>query len=394
MSHYDVVVVGGGINGAGVAQAAAAAGYSVLLLEKSSPGAGTSGASSKLIHGGLRYLESYEFHMVHESLYERAILLRNAPELVKIKPFFVPVYKGMRRPPWMIRLGLSLYAVLGGLGRNNRFRSVKKDEWGSLDGLKTDELKAVFCYKDAQTDDSELTKAVVASAVSLGAETAIPGRFLSARIDSPACDVEYELDDQKHSCTATTIVNAAGPWINKVLDHIEPQQQQVPIDLIRGSHIVVNQETKQGMYYVESPRDGRAIFLMPWHDNTTMIGTTETKFKQHPDNVQPLQHEISYLLNIACYYFPRFQQIRPTDLVDSFAGLRVLPSKDGHVFHRSREVVFTTDRPKQPRLINIYGGKLTTYRATAQKTLKKILPTLPESKPRADTRQLPLQPVD
>ena len=393
MSHYDVVVIGAGINGAGVAQAAAAAGYSILLLEKTAPAAGTSSRSSKLIHGGLRYLESYEFHLVRESLYERAILLRNAPELVKLRPFFVPLYKKARRQPWLIRIGLSLYAVLGGLSRDNFFRTVGKNKWDSLDGLATNKLKAVFCYNDAQTDDRELTKAVIASAVSMGAETAIPARLLSARFDSPACEIEYELDGQKYSCTATTIVNATGPWINEVIDSIEPKQIKLPIDLVRGTHIIVNQPTKKGMYYVESPRDGRAIFIMPWHDDTTLIGTTESKFRRHADTVLPLPHELSYLLNVACHYFPRFQQVRPTDLVDSFAGLRVLPHKGGHIFHRSREVILTTDRQKKPRLVNIYGGKLTTYRATAEKTLKRILPTLPESKPRGDTRQLPLQPV-
>lgn len=394
MSHYDVVVIGGGINGAGVAQAAAAAGFTVLLLEKTAPAAGTSSRSSKLIHGGLRYLESYEFHLVRESLAERAILLRNAPELVRLRSFFVPVYKKARRPPWLVRIGLSLYATLGGLSSDNLFRAVGKNEWGSLDGLTTDGLKAVFCYKDAQTDDHQLTKAVIASAVSLGAETAIPARLVSARIDSPASEIEYELDGQIYSCTATTIVNATGPWINEVIDYIEPKQDKLPIDLVRGAHIIVNQPTRKGMYYVESPRDGRAVFIMPWHDDTTMIGTTESKFRRHPDTVLPLPRELSYLLNVACHYFPRFQQVRPTDLVDSFAGLRVLPRKDGHVFHRSREVILTTDRQKKPRLVNIYGGKLTTYRATAEKALAKILPTLPDSKPRGDTRQLPLQPVD
>src|SRR5690348_5504075 len=144
MSQYDVIVVGAGIHGAGVAQAAVAAGQKVMLLEKESPAHGTSSRSSKLIHGGLRYLESGQFHLVRESLLERALMLKNAPELVRLRPFHIPLYQDTRRKPWQIMLGLSMYSVLGGFKRGCRFGMINRSEWSQLDGLKTDNLKAVF----------------------------------------------------------------------------------------------------------------------------------------------------------------------------------------------------------------------------------------------------------
>src|SRR6204780_15197 len=179
MQEYDVIVVGGGIHGAGVVQAGAAAGHSTLLIEKCALASGTSSRSSKLIHGGLGYLESGQFSLVRESLRERAVHLRIAPDLVELKPFFIPVYKDTRRRPWQLRLGLSMYALLGGFDASTRFGTVPKEEWQELDGLDTRNLQAVIRYHDAQTDDARLTRAVVESARSLGGELAVPARFVS-----------------------------------------------------------------------------------------------------------------------------------------------------------------------------------------------------------------------
>ena len=164
MRTFDVIVIGGGIHGAGVLQAAAAAGYSALLIEKSALASGTSSRSSKLIHGGLRYLESGQFALVRESLHERAVHLRIAPDLVELKPFFIPVYGQTRRRPWQLKLGLWIYALLGGFDASTRFGSVPRREWSELDGLETRGLDAVIRYYDAQTDDAQLTRAVVESA--------------------------------------------------------------------------------------------------------------------------------------------------------------------------------------------------------------------------------------
>src|SRR5271168_3386108 len=181
MKEYDVIIIGGGIHGAGVLQAAAAAGHSALLVERRALASGTSSRSSKLIHGGLRYLESAQFALVRESLRERAIHLRIAAELVELKPFFIPVYRDTRRRPWQLKLGLWMYALLGGFGAATRFGSVPRSDWPALDGLKTQDLDAVIRYHDAQTDDALLTRAVVQSALQLGgAGLAMPATFTRA----------------------------------------------------------------------------------------------------------------------------------------------------------------------------------------------------------------------
>src|SRR5882757_10478223 len=182
MKEYDVVVVGGGIHGAGVLQAAAAAGHSTLLIERLGLASGTSSRSSKLIHGGLRYLESGQFALVRESLRERAIHLRIASELVQLKTFFIPVYRDTRRRPWQLKIGLWMYALLGGFDAATRFGSVPRSEWPQLGGLKTLDLDAVIRYHDAQTNDALLTRAVAKSAQGLGAELAMPATFMRAEL--------------------------------------------------------------------------------------------------------------------------------------------------------------------------------------------------------------------
>jgi glycerol-3-phosphate dehydrogenase len=391
---HDVVVVGGGINGVGVAQAAAAAGHSVLLIEKSALAAGTSSKSSKLIHGGLRYLESYEFSLVQEGLDERALLLELAPDLVTLRPFFIPIYDATRRGPLLIRAGLSLYAILGRLRKQVRFRRVPRSTWGDLDGLLTDDLKAVYRYYDAQTDDTLLTRAVMESAIRLGAELAMPAEFIGAALTDDGCIVRYAENGTEKACQARVMVNAAGPWVNRVLDRIEPSIKQLGIELIQGSHIVVRGQVDRGIYYVECPRDGRAIFVMPWHGET-LVGTTETRFRGDPDRVHALRSEKNYLIRILNRYFPRYQADREGAVIDAFAGLRVLPTGKGHAFHRTREVILRaepTDRREPPRVLSIYGGKLTAYRATAEKVLQRIAPSLPKRTAVADTRKLPLTP--
>jgi glycerol-3-phosphate dehydrogenase len=388
---YDVVVIGAGINGAGVAQAATAAGYSVLILEKTDIAGGTSGRSSKLIHGGLRYLETAQFRLVRESLRERALLLHNAPDIVHLKAFYIPVYTTTRRRPWQLRAGLSLYAVLAGLEQSAFYTTVPKSRWGRLDGLTTTDLKMVFCYHDAQTDDRVLTKAVIESAVKMGAEVALPATFTAAQLHNGGCTVEFIEKGRSKTCSARVLVNAGGPWVNEILSGIEPVQRTLSVECIRGSHITLPEPISEGVYYVESPRDGRAVFVMPWHDNTTLVGTTETNYQGDPDNVQPLRSEKLYLLHVLKHYFTRFDDVKPSELIDSFAGIRVLMKKPGHAFHHSREVVLQPDRKWAPRLISIYGGKLTTYRATAEKLMRMAAGNLPERSKMADTQTLKLQ---
>ena len=386
--HYDVVVIGGGIHGAGVAQAAACDGYSVLLLEQHSLASGTSSRSSKLIHGGLRYLEGYDFGLVRESLTERTILLNIAPELVRLQPFHIPVYPDTSRRPLTLRAGLTLYALLGGLNRASRFRTLAKHEWGALDGLDTRKLQAVFQYFDAQTNDAELTRAVMQSAIEFGATLSCPSEFLSATIGQQGCEILYRENTQEKSCSANAVVNAGGPWVNTITERISPTPAHIAVDLVQGTHLVLEGSLEKGCYYMEAPQDQRTIFLLPW-GNQTLLGTTENLYTGDPEHVTPLQQEVDYLLEVMQHYFPD----RAQHVDDMFAGVRVLPASNSATFNRSRETHLPVDNRTQPRVVSIVGGKLTGYRAAAQKVMHRLQMTLPKRKQQADTSTLVLKPV-
>lgn len=391
MRTCDVVVVGGGIHGVGVAQAAAAAGHSVLLLEKSDLACGTSSRSSKLIHGGLRYLESAQWQLVRESLRERRILLNIAPELVRLVPFHLPVYRSTRRRPWQLRLGLTIYAALAGFDRTTRFGSVPRREWDRLDGLETQGLVTVLRYLDGQTDDALLTRSVMASAEKLGAELALPAAFVDAELTNEGAEVRFTRRGRPEEVRARVLVNAAGPWANTVATRISPTAVLPAVELVQGAHLIVPGELARGVYYVESPRDGRAVFVMPWYGRI-LIGTTETRFRGNPEQVAPLAAERHYLLSILRRYFPSFRHSGVAGNHQAFAGLRVLPVGKGHAFHRSRETMLITDRETRPRSLSIYGGKLTGWRATAEHVMQRIAGSLPERRARADTTRLRIEP--
>src|SRR5580692_6571210 len=390
MKEYDVIIIGGGIHGAGVLQAAVAAGHSALLIERQGLAAGTSSRSSKLIHGGLRYLESGQFALVRESLRERAIHLRIASELVALKPFYIPVYRDTRRRPWQLKIGLWIYALLGGFDAATRFGSVPKAEWPQLDGLKTRDLDAVIRYHDAQTNDALLTRAVVKSALSLGAELAMPARYSRALLGEDGVTVTYTAAGAAVECKARVLINAAGPWAMQAARAVEPAIPIPDVDLVQGTHIVIPHPLTAGIYYVESPTDGRAVFVMPWA-GATLIGTTETPYRGEPDDVRPLPQEEEYLLAVARHYFPALSGLTRDDIAERFAGLRVLPAATQAAFDRSRETVFTTDRDVRPRVLGIYGGKLTGWRAAAAHVMQRIGHSLPASVRRAATEQLILR---
>ena len=390
MKDYDVIVVGGGIHGAGVLQAAVAAGHSALLLEQNAIAGGTSSRSSKLIHGGLRYLESGQFALVRESLKERAIHLRIAPELVELKNFFIPVYRTTRRRPWQLKIGLWAYALLGGFAAGTSFGSVPRREWSGLDGLDLKDLDAVIRYQDAQTDDAQLTRAVIQSAVSLGGEVLVPARLCAAELGDDGVRVSYEHQGAVVQCAARVLVNAAGPWATEVARLVQPAIPVPEVDLVQGTHIVVSLPTTRGIYYVESPDDGRAVFIMPWQGGT-MIGTTETPYRGEPGRVHPLPEEEEYLLAVARHYFPAYRDVTRADITLRFAGLRVLPAAGQSAFNRPRETMYTTDRDVKPRVLGIYGGKLTGWRAAAAHVLDRIRPSLPREPRRAATEELILR---
>ena len=390
-AQYDVVVIGAGIHGAGVAQAAAAAGYSVLVLEQYDEVAkGSSSRSSKLIHGGLRYLESGEFHLVRECLRERAMLLRNAPHLVKLVPFHIPVYRNTRRRPWKIALGLTIYSLFS----RKRFHRISSSDWNQLDGLRSDHLDAVFSYYDAQTDDAHLTRSVLQSARTLGADVITGAEFRQARLDSGEVQVGYQKNGQSTTVAARVLVNAAGSWVNHVLQRVQQPSgaamELCAMDLVQGTHIVVSGQISHP-YYLEAPQDGRAVFVLPWKNNI-MVGTTELNYHGDPTDVRPTAAEIDYLLEIYNHYFKR--ELASADVIEAFAGLRVLPAGGGNASSKSRETHFHEDDPALPRVVSIYGGKLTSYRATAEKLLRRIKNVLPETTPVADTRSLEIPIID
>ncbi|HIO13712.1 MAG TPA: FAD-dependent oxidoreductase, partial [Chromatiales bacterium] len=221
----DVLVIGAGIQGVGIAQAAAAAGYSVQVLEQYPQVAtGSSSRSTKLIHGGLRYLESNQFSLVRECLLERRYLLRNAPHLVRLVPFLIPVYRHSMRPAWMIRAGLTFYALLGSLRREARFCKIPRRDWKNLDGLEQDGLVAVYQYYDAQTDDAALTAAVMQSALDLGAQLITSATV--ERIDLSAANpaVSYHRAGTRDCVEARVVINATGPWVGQIVAGVTPAQ--------------------------------------------------------------------------------------------------------------------------------------------------------------------------
>jgi len=385
--EYDLIVIGAGIQGAGVAQAASAQGYRVLVLEQyAEPAQGTSSRSSKLIHGGLRYLETAQFSLVYECLQERKRLLKNAPHLVKLVPFYIPVYHNSHRKPWKIALGLALYSLLS----FTPFQRIPKSQWSSLNGLKTQGLKAVFKYYDGQTDDKKLTQAVLSSAKSLGAEVIFSAHVESIEISPSSCTTTLLTKGKKHSIKSQFIVNAAGPWVESIIQKTTPVITAQPkVDLVQGTHIIVPKTNEfLGMYYLEAPQDQRAVFVMPW-ENQLLIGTTELAYNGDPADVAPLEIEIEYLLSVYNHYFSA--SLSHADVISSFSGLRVLPHADSSAFSRPRDTLLVGDNGDQSRMFSLYGGKLTAYRATAEKVMRRLRRVLPvKSGKRLDTRDLRL----
>lgn len=380
---YDIVVIGAGIQGAGVAQAAAACGYKTLVIEKfPQAGLGTSCKSSKLIHGGLRYLESGQFKLVYECLRERKYLLKNAPELVKLIPFYIPVYSNSVRSSWMIWLGLSIYSLFS----LKKFSIVNKSDWESLDGINLKNLKCVYKYFDAQTDDKKLTQAVITSAEKQGADVLYNADFKKSDFQKNKHIVTYTQNSKEKSTTCHCIVNCTGPWVISTQEKIKPLLKTPAIELVAGTHIVVDKPILRGVYYIEAA-DKRAVFVMPWKEQQTLIGTTERLYSDNADKLTPTESEKLYLLETYNSHFNT--QLTTENINESFAGLRVLPKNNQSAFNKSRESLIITNS-KQPGLITLIGGKLTAYRASSEDVLTKIKETLgpPEKKKPCDTRKI------
>ncbi len=370
--RVDVFIIGGGINGAAVARDAAGRGLSVILAEKGDYANATSSASSKLIHGGLRYLEHYEFRLVAESLKEREIMMQIAPHLVFPLRFLLPITNTQPRPAFIVRLGLWLYDKLSNRRMLAPCGKLSRVEMNALTKLRKENLNAVLHYPDCWVDDARLTLETLMDARSRGADI---GNYRDVTSIHPAdggYTVIYRDHTGEHSILARFVVNASGPWTNAVLDQVQGDPQRRNIRLIRGSHIVLTMsDPPQKEAYTLQGKDGRVIFSLPWMDHFLIIGTTDVTHHGAPDDVKCSDDERDYLLQCFNEFFSPGASV--ADIIWSYAGVRPLvddgsenPSK------LTRDYVLQDERHGDGGLITIYGGKITTHRKLAEKVLAKI----------------------
>lgn len=363
MERFDILVVGGGINGAAIARDAATRGARVLLVEKDDLAAHTSSASSKLIHGGLRYLEQYEFRLVREALAERGILLRTAPHIVRPLRFILPHCPALR-PHWMIRSGLFLYdlfSIRGGLPRSRRVG--RSDP--ALAPLKS--RRRVLSYWDAWADDSRLTVLNAVAAAEHGAEIAVGTELLSARRVGEAWTANLS---GGRTVAARAIVNAAGPWVGEILSGRLSETSSSRVRLVKGSHIVVPALWEGDQAYILQQEDGRVVFALPFKGDFTLIGTTDVPVGRPEDSAVSAE-EVRYLCSAAEPYFTR--RVAPADVVWSYSGVRALYD-DGAADAKSvtRDYRLELDPDPGPKLLSVFGGKITTARALAEEALDRL----------------------
>ena len=371
---YDLLVIGGGINGAGIARDAAGRGLKVLLVEQDDLASATSSWSSKLIHGGLRYLEQYEFGLVREALQEREVLLRLAPHIIRPLLFVLPHDTSMR-PVWMIRIGLWMYDHLGGRITLPGSKAVKFPHMEFSAGLKPD-FRSGFVYSDCRVDDSRLAVANAMSAREKGATIATRTRFTAAsRVDGAwQCEVEDVRTGAKRSVRAAGLVNAAGPWVRQVLDAIEGDRITEQVRLVKGSHIIVRKVHSQGHAYILQNPDGRVIFVIPYEGRFSLIGTTDVSVGSIGEAAAITPAETAYLLAAVNRFL--LKPLGEGDIVSTYAGVRPLYD-DGtpNPSEITRDYVLKVDdvAGKVP-LLSVFGGKITTYRHLSEQALDKLEP--------------------
>lgn len=370
----DILIVGGGINGAGIARDAAGRGLAVMLVEQGDPGGATSWASSKLLHGGLRYLEHYAFGLVSEALKERSVLLRTARHLARPLTFVLP-HTPELRPAWMLRLGLAFYDWLA---TGDLPRAAPVDLANSLLGeaLRPD-IKKGFTYADVQVDDARLVIANLIDAREHGALVLDRHRFLGARRDGAVwrASIANLGNGETFEVTSRSIINAAGPWVDQVLAAIPELPRQARVQLVRGSHIVVPRLYCGQHAFTLQNEDGRIVFLLPFCGDFTLIGTTDTRVAAPAVEAEVSSAEIDYLCRAANRYLR--MPVSAVQVVWSFAGIRPLYD-DGRADPSSvsREYVLQLD-PGPPPALSVFGGKLTTYRSLAEKALHRLAPYFP-----------------
>ncbi len=368
---YDLLVIGGGINGAGIARDAAGRGAKVLLVEKDDLASHTSSASTKLIHGGLRYLEQYDFRLVRESLIERERLLRMAPHIIWPMQFILPYDRGLR-PAWLLRLGLFLYDHIGGRGLLPATRTVDLRQPG-LAGILENRLTKGFAYADCWVEDARLVVLNAVDAADRGADIRTrtrvtglnrTGNLWRADLASP--------DGATETVHARALVNAAGPWVDDVLTLAMPGDTHRNLRLVKGSHLIFPKLYEGAHAYIFQNGDGRIVFAIPYEYHFTLVGTTDVAFEGEPGDIAISDAESVYICDAVNEYLAN--DVAPADAVGSYAGVR--PLYDDHSVKNStvtRDYMFAVeDAEGQAPMLSVFGGKITTYRKLAEHVLGKF----------------------
>jgi glycerol-3-phosphate dehydrogenase len=373
---FDLAIIGGGVNGCGIARDAAGRGHSVFLCEMNDLASGTSSWSTKLVHGGLRYLEYYEFRLVREALIEREILWQIAPHIIRPLRFVLPHHDGLR-PAWLLRLGLFLYDHIGGRHLLPPTRSVDltRDEVGKP--LVPNRYTKGFEYSDCFVDDARLVVLTARDAADRGAEIRTRSRAVEIRQADGIWHVTVEntATGERSTIKARVLVNAGGPWVEQVLALGAGVNARARVRLVQGSHIVVRKLYAHDRAYMFQNSDGRIVFVIPYQDDFTLIGTTDRDFHGDPAAVKASSEEIGYLCDAVSEYLAK--PVKPADVVWTYAGVRPLYD-DGasEAKAATREYVFELDTPGGAPLLSIYGGKITTYRRLAEEALERLSPYL------------------
>ncbi|MDE2573702.1 MAG: glycerol-3-phosphate dehydrogenase [Rhodospirillales bacterium] len=372
---FDLAIIGGGINGAAIARDAAGRGWRVLLCEQGDLGRGTSSASTKLIHGGLRYLEHYEFRLVREALLEREVMWAIAPHIIWPLRFVLPHHAGLR-PAWLLRLGLFLYDHIGGRRRLPPTRTLRLDRDPAGAPLKPAFTRG-FEYSDCWVEDSRLVVLHAADAAARGAQIATRTRCTAAERADGAWRLTLDGPAGVRAVRARAVVNAAGPWVGEVLGGVLRANAKAHARLVQGSHIVVRRLFDHERCYIFQNADGRIFFAIPYETDFTLIGTTDQDFHGDPAAVRISEAEIAYLCAGASEYFRR--PVTPGDVVWTYSGVRALYDDGATAAQEAtRDYVLALDAPpREAALLSVFGGKITTARRLAEAALAKLAPHLP-----------------
>ena len=379
---FDIFIIGGGINGAGIARDAVGRGLKVFLAEKGKVGSATSSWSSKLIHGGLRYLENYEFKLVRESLKEREVITNIAPTITRAIPFIIPHTKKLRSK-FLIRLGLFLYDNLGGktkIPKSSKINITKK-----YSNILQAHFSEGFQYYDVQVDDKKLVEMNINDAKKMGASILENTKVLNADRIEGAWSITL---DNGEIIKAKILVNAAGPWINETVNNVLKINAKKSIRLVRGSHIITKKLYEEEVAFTLQNNDNRIVFVIPYKSDYSLIGTTEVDVKT-PDNPKISNEEKIYLINTINNHFVK--QITKEDIVDTYSGIRPLIEDFKEASKVTRDYIFdlSCENNNAP-LLNIYGGKLTTYRKLSEKVIEELSPYLSTKNTKNWTASKPL----